>query len=257
MNLTTAQLKRIIKEEISRVLQEAEHEDKVSHKEFLATIKKGATEADVKKAVAAHAEKHEMDKASHKEFLATIKKGATEADVRKAVDAHAKKHGMTKRAKDNLLASAMTRVKKEINETGDYGAKIRELEAKQAKEGLTPQEQQYLQHLRTMMSNLNEGMFKRFVSSVAKIGMSKKGKELFDEIVELQEAGVNKKATEDEKAKVIRRLEDIKVSLVPLGIAAAVSAKEKKKPGENEFTESDVARLKSLADGALGTLKKA
>jgi hypothetical protein len=99
-------------------------------------------------------------------------------------------------------------------------------------------------------------MFKSLVSSVAKIGMSKKGKELFDEIVELQEAGVNKKATEDEKAKVIRRLEDIKVSLVPLGIAAAIRAKEKKNPGENDLTKADVARLKSFADGALGTLKK-
>jgi len=177
MKLTTAELKRIIKEEISRVLQEAEHEDKVSHKEFLATIKKGATEADVKKAVAAHAEKHEMDKAS----------------------------------KANLLASAMRR------------AGVKE-------------------------EPVNEGMFKSLVSSVAKIGMSKKGKELFDEIVELQEAGVNKKATEDEKAKVIRRLEDIKKSMAIAGL--------EKNPGENDLTKADVARLKSFADGALGTLKK-
>jgi ribosomal protein S8E len=143
MKLTTAELKRIIKEEISRVLQEAEHEDKAS--------------------------------------------------------------------KANLLASAMRK------------AGVKE-------------------------EPVNEGMFKSLVSSVAKIGMSKKGKELFDEIVELQEAGVNKKATEDEKAKVIRRLEDIKKSMAIAGL--------EKNPGENDLTKADVARLKSLADGALGTLKK-
>lgn len=60
--------------------------------------------------------------------------------------------------------------------------------------------------------------------------------------------GANKKATEDEKAKVIRRLEDIKKSMAIAGL--------EKNPGENDLTKADVARLKSFADGALGTLKK-
>lgn len=76
MKLTTAELKRIIKEEISRVLQEAEHEDKVSHKEFLKTIEKGATKAAVEKAVAAHAEKHNMDKASKANLLVSAMRKA-------------------------------------------------------------------------------------------------------------------------------------------------------------------------------------
>lgn len=93
---------------------------------------------------------------------------------------------------------------------------------------------------------VNEGLLKGLVSSVAKIGMSKKGKELFDEILELQEAGANKNATKDEKAKVIRRLEDIKKSMAIAGY--------EKNPGENDLTQSDITRLKSLATGALESL---
>jgi len=93
---------------------------------------------------------------------------------------------------------------------------------------------------------VNEGLFKSLVSSVAKIGMSEKAKKLFDEIVELQEAGANKNATKEEKAKVIRRLEDIK--------KAVLLAAQEKNPGKNDLTQSDITRLKSLATGALENL---
>jgi uncharacterized protein YeeX (DUF496 family) len=76
--------------------------------------------------------------------------------------------------------------------------------------------------------------------------MSEKAKKLFDEIVELQEAGANKNATKDEKTKVIRRLEDIK--------KAVLLAAQEKNPGKNDLTQSDITRLKSLATGALENL---